>query len=376
MTFVLGWEDDDGVFICADSAVTHSRELRGSTSSFGEAQQVDRVSVEEGAVKLLELPRGVVAAVCGDATGALDFVLSVRTRLAFTPKPMPEILAEVGAFADPWHRFQVLIGHRVDGHPTLTVFDSADRSIENVGAGRFATFGSMPDSKKDLAARLVTAVRRHKLPPEARLAGALVALQSIGITDYLPQHGVGGAFFGARVTSDGVTWQPDLCYLTYPPQVFQSAPFIKFGDTKKEIPTTKAIETVRVLVRDGAGILLSSLGSPRGRVLIPPTSDRTEDEWQEIVLTAVPPPFRILLPNQHFGVLSTMYTKAMYIYNPGLRDGAFVIIERSGKTCVEAATRIVETLERATPTGSFDLTIITESEEGTDGNTYRVAVPA
>jgi len=58
----------------------------GSTSSFGEAQQVDRFAVEERAVKLLELPKGVLVVKCGDAASALDFVTSMRTQLTYTDR--------------------------------------------------------------------------------------------------------------------------------------------------------------------------------------------------------------------------------------------------------------------------------------------------
>jgi hypothetical protein len=186
---------------------------------------------------------------------------------------------------------------------------------------------------------------------------------------------VGGAFFGARVTQAGVVWQPDLGYLTYRPGMFRSAPIIKDGDITTPIPATSAVEKVRVLVREGAGILLSSLGSPAGRLLIPPTVERTDDEWQQIVLAAVPPPFRLLVPGEHTGLLSVSYPKAVYIYNPTERDGAFSVGEHRGKLSISVVPRLMETLELATPPDRFDLTIVTEDDGGTSANTYRIAQP-
>jgi hypothetical protein len=369
VTFILGWQDADGAYICADSAVTHDGPVSGSTSSFGEAQQLDRVAVEERAVKLLELPRGVLVGLCGDANAALDFVRAVGKKLHHTDTPLVTSLREVGTVADLRDRFSLLFGHRVDGRPTLTAFHSADRSIEDLVGDRCATFGSMPPDKKDLAAQLIGVVRKFNLRPEARLACTLVALQSLGITEYLPQHGVGGAFFGARVTADGVVWQPDLCYLTYPPGMFAGAPLVTANDTRTEIPSTSAAQMVRVLVREGAGILLSSLGKPRGRVLIPPTSGRSQAEWEAVVLNAVPPPFHLLVQGAHFGLLSTRYTKAVYIYNPALRTDRALSITQGDKAFIGAVPRLVETLELPAPVGRFDLTVITEDEDGTNGGT-------
>jgi hypothetical protein len=374
MTFILGWREEDCVFICADSAVTHRQPPLGNTTSFGELQKLDRVTVEERAVKLLELSHDTLVAVCGDASAALDFVLSVRTRLKFTDTPLRTILVEVAAIAPPSDVFELLFGHIVDGHPDLTVFSSLNGIGGPIGNG-FIALGSLPAAKKDLAASLVTAVRQHGLPPDARLGCALVALQSIGITEYLPEHGVGGAFFGARVTRTGVVWQPDLGYLTYRPGMFRSAPIIHDGDITTQVPATSAIEKVRVLIRNGAGIVLSSLGSPPARLLIPPTTENTEEEWQQIVLAAVPPPFHLLVPSEHMGLLNVGNPKAVYIHNPTTRKGAFSVGEHRGTLCVSVVPRLMETLELATPVDKFDLTIVTEDDDGTSAKTYRIAQP-
>jgi len=373
VTFVLGWCDDDGAFICADSAVTHDRAPLGATSSFGEAQQVDGLTIEEGAVKILQLPREMIVAVCGDAKAALDFIMSVQNRLKYTGDPLRRILAELSSAADRRFGFELLFGHRVDGVPVLTAFDIKNASIDDVGNERVVALGSLPREKRMLAVQLVTAVRQHNLPAEARLAAALVVLQSMGITEYLPQHRVGGAFFGAYASRDYVVWQPDLDYLMYRPGTFTDATAIRPGD--QDMPPTRAIAKVRVLVREGAGILLSSLGSPAARLLIPPTSERSEAEWEAFVLAAVPPPFPLVVPGSHIALLSTCFSKAVYIYNPALRDGAFAMTDRSGLVCIEAAPRLVETIERATPSGSFDLTIVTETEDGTSAKTDRLAIP-
>jgi hypothetical protein len=376
VTFVLGWCDDDGAFVCADSAVTHNREPLGPTSSFGEAQQLDSCTVEESAVKILELPQDALVAVCGDAMAALGFVLSVRDRLLYTEKPLRTIVTEVGSAAGRRSRFQLLFGHRINGIPVLTVFDNENGDIENVGRKRFATFGSLPDEKTTLAAQLVNSVLQHGLTADARLAASLVVLQSMGITEYLPQYGIGGAFFGAYVSHERVVWQQDLDYLTYTPDAFASAPIVDHSDPNITIPSTSAIGKIRVLVRDGAGLLLSSLGSPAARLLIPPLSERTEAEWKDIVLAAVPPPFRLTAPSRHTGLLSVRHSKAIYIYNPGLRDGSFVVGDRSGLVSIEAEPRLVETIARDVPLGSCDLTIVTEHDNGTSAKTYRIGVAA
>lgn len=373
MTFVLGWEDGDGVFLCTDSAVTHQGSLRGPTSSFGEAQQVDRYCVEERAVKLLELPRQTVVAICGEAVPALDFIVSIRDQLQYTDRTLPDIVGQL-ATAHVEGDFNLLFGHLVDKRPTLSAFYSEDRTFEDIGRGAFATLGSLPDDKHKLAAKLVRVVRRQELPAEARLGCTLVALQALGITDYLPQHRVGGAFFGAMLTSSGLVWQPDLAYLTYGPGAFKRSVFLEPGTkAPRELPSG-SFEKIRVLVRHGAGILLSSLGSPAMRVLLPPTPSRSDDEWARIVLAAVPPPFHVVVKSRHFGLLSTRYTKATYIFNPGLRRGAFAITERDGKTCLEASSQLVATLEAPTPTGSFDLALILEDADGADAKVYRVSM--
>ncbi len=88
--------------------------VRGPTSSFGEAQQLEHASVEERAVKLLALSRQCVVAICGDAFAALDFVLSVHSQLAYTDRSLPDIVRQL-ASANVEGEFNLLFGHLVDG---------------------------------------------------------------------------------------------------------------------------------------------------------------------------------------------------------------------------------------------------------------------
>jgi hypothetical protein len=216
------------------------------------------------------------------------------------------------------------------------------------------------------------------LPVDARLAASLVALQTIGITTYLPQHGVGGAFFGAYVSQVGVRWQPDLMYLTYPPNLFDNTPIVRDGDDLAAVPETRAVEKVRVVVRDGAGIVLSSLADPPGRILLPPTDTRPVEEWEQMVRRQVPEPFRLLVPSRHIGLLSRAHAKPAYVYNPRLRDDentAFAVRTVGRRTHVFAPTRMVETLQLAPPDGRFDLTVITHDDVGADAKTYGITIP-
>jgi hypothetical protein len=377
MTIILGWSDPDAGFLCGDSAVTHSQAPVGAKSSFGELQGIDRLTVEERAVKILELPRSVLVGVCGDPDAALRFLSIVRRELTSSSKSARQILIDLeDVAAQQQSDFELQFQQDVDGVPELTAI-AVRKSVGEDFEDRIVISGSLPEPKRALASLLVGTVRKHGLPPEARLAGALVALQAMGITEFLPQHGVGGAFFGAYVSPAGVQWQPDIAYLIYPPGEFPKGRIIKPGEAKRDIPVASDVEKVRVLVRDGAGILLSSLGSPRGRVLIPPTSDRSEDDWEKIVLDAVPPPFPLIVPSRHYGFLCSTYRHAVYVFSPTTRTNTALAVrpQPDGRVNLEVAPRLVESLELQTPQGYFDLTLVVESDTGTDAKTYRITMP-
>jgi hypothetical protein len=117
MTAVFGWRDDDAVFLVGNSAVTSSRPPRQKSSSFGEAPVSGDVVVEEGAIKILHLPRGLIVGVAGDALRAKEFLRLLTQDLQNSELPTIELVENVAAiFAE---RFELLLGYCKEDSVTL-----------------------------------------------------------------------------------------------------------------------------------------------------------------------------------------------------------------------------------------------------------------
>lgn len=380
MTFLIGWHDADGAFLCADSAETHVGNRAGETSSFGEARPPNQPTVEECVVKLIPLPRNVVVAICGAVVPALDFLETVGDYLANTDLALAEILGRTGVSNDFEDDFDLLFAHCAEGDPTISIFTSSDTPEADYLRDGFITTGCLPGLQAALATRLVNTVRTYPLPPDARLAGSLVALQSIGIREYLPAHNVGGAFFGARVSADGVHWQPDINYLIYPTGGFRSALVGEPSGTTAELPQHGGIEKVRVLVREGGAAVISSVGAPAARLMFPPLGARTKAEWDEFAKSAFPSPSRLLVHGQHVGLLNRDRASLTYIYNPELRTtSAFAVVDRDdmkGMASIDVSPDLARCLELDPAPNEVLFTIVTDDHpEGATGKTAHVLLP-
>lgn len=374
MTAIFGWQDDDDVFLIGDTVVTRSGAPYGSMSSFGEATIEDGITVEEGAIKIVELPRGVVVGVAGDAILASTYLEVLATDLRKSTKPVLQILHDLGpVFRRDTLEIELLIGHPIENGVALTRIATTQPFVSEAKRG-VTILGSLPNDKKAAAARVVSRIRDHGLPPEARLAAALVHLQAGGILDYLLVHGVGGTLFGARANLHGVHWQPDLMYFVYASGDFANTPIVADNSSRPEGLKNSRLGLVRVLVRQGSGIVLSSLGNPRGRMFIPPGRRLTEQEWQSIALEAVPPPFELIAPVRHYGFLSTTFRKAasLALLENIANARSLSVMGDVGRREVRIVPRLVESLEQSVPTNCFDFLIVTENERGVSGTGYRL----
>lgn len=373
MTAIFGWQDGPEVFLIGDSAVTSSHPPRGKTSSFGEAVIQEDITVEEAAIKIVELPRSLIVGVAGSSRTAMNYLETLTHNLRQGDRPIREILEGVAqSFRGNKQGFQMLVGHPHDGGMALTRVRTTDPVISPVGNAT-AILGSLPERRKAGAAHLISVIRSHGLPPEGRLAAAIALLQAGGITDYLPAYGVGGTLFGARTNLAGVTWQPDMMFFVYPPKLFGESPILRDEDT----PTFSAgdrLGMVRVLVRRGAGIVLSSLGHPKARVFIPPAPPLTELQWRDVAVAAVPPPFELIASCRYYGFLNTGFRKAVFCGQLGSESGAVGVSVAGtvGRRQIRIAPRLVQTLEDEVPGGYFDFSVVTEDATGVDCKTYRL----
>ncbi len=377
MTLILGWRDGPDAFLCGDSVVTGTGPARAPSSSFGETHKLDQVTVEEAAIKILELPRGTLVGVCGDPLAALGCLSLVAKDLDATNKPLRTILRELQpVFKSTDASFELLFAHESEQGSELTAFGSS-KSMGTDFGDRVVVLGSLPAAKQKAASDLLWAIRAHGMFPEERLAASLVLLQGTGITDYLLDHGVGGAFFGAWRSTSGARWQPDLNYFVYPPGVFVQSPVILREELMEvALPPIVGLEKVRVLIRQGAGIVLSSMVNPLGRIFIPPNSKNSDAEWRDIVLAATPPPFPLVVRSRHYGFLSKGSRKAAYISRRVENDDGLVRVATvQGKVHLMLDQQFVKTLESPTQEGCFDFTIAIEDVDGAEVKTYRLTAP-
>lgn len=340
MTAILAWLDDHGAYLCCDSAVSSSamRPPRDAQSSFGEWQTVDGRPVEEAALKVFPVSslevfsggEGVIAGVVGDLHAAMTTL-----KLIFTdPRVMEGRLEEVLRTLAPQvtgtkPEFILVFAHNETGGPTLCRLSTREGFVttRSTRPEDVWILGSLPATCRGIAAQSVAALRETGFDSSSVLMSALVLLQSLGISNYLPQHGVGGAFFGVQLTSTGdVIWQDDICYYVYRPALFSN---VSPGELKDE----EDILRVRCQVRDSLGLITSSLANANTmKVLVPPGYRRPEERFRHV---ASDPALELgvwSVPTCHVGLLDTAGRKAISVVKQAPNSIGMLEFERNDDT--------------------------------------------
>jgi hypothetical protein len=249
-------------------------ELRVPVSSFGEQQDVNGTPVEEGAIKLVEVGAFPVLIV-GNVRPALAFCDELERELE-TREVREALTVLHPIFANAEH-FTMVIAHQIKGRTVLTLYSSTEGVLVKDDGWRVWVLGALPDP---LARTIRTAAHgiEHRIPIDgaAKLMALLSVMQALGIGNYLPQHGVGGAMCGARYDGS-LRWQdPILFLISDPVQLGQLQLQLQLPERTIDVAPAEAADPfhkVRCHVIDGVGVVISSIAQrvtlltrPRGAI--------------------------------------------------------------------------------------------------------------
>lgn len=246
MTFCVGWKAFNCVYLFADTLLTRfgtdaSQPITEKTS-FAELQGEQtadgaKVVVEEAGLKIREF-----------GSAAITYAGSVKTALALADTV--QHCMEQGESAtdalnaalinirpiEPENSAILLLACFEEGKAKLFRLDTEGGVEEvdelsqegSIGACHQQNVESMLVQLKSLRQSIHSG--RHS--PQSILICITAILQSLGIHDYLPSEGVGGAFVGVCVSDGGVEWQPDALFLVHAPmptegEIFGTGVFIR-----------------------------------------------------------------------------------------------------------------------------------------------------
>ena len=230
MTYILGWKNDDNVFLAADSATT----ALGTTpttnithSSFGEQHTInEREVVEETMLKLCCVNSKAIVAIAGDINRALEIVKTFESALknyANIKEAFEKAICSCGPYLKDTD-VGLIMGCMDKGKTKLYSYNSK-RANEVFEHDTFTQLGSIKGVYPTLTEEIVKCFIERKLPGKHMLIAVTAILQSYGIFDKLMNVGVGGVFFGLSINYSGIHWQPDTSYILYSPD-FSEKDFI------------------------------------------------------------------------------------------------------------------------------------------------------
>ena len=336
MTLIVAWKDGDDAFLIGDSAVTSRvRHALDKQTSFGQEQLHDEFAVEEGAIKIWQLTSRLLVGVSGRVDGARSFIRKLREALA-VGTPVDTALAELAAThrASGDERYVLVFAQSTEHQTHLIRFDSAasDESDDPVWI-----LGSADERTRALVTERIATIAGASDPrntPDIKLALAVASMNALNITEHLTSSFIGGAFFGARISPQGVHWQQDMTLLLYDPRLFDGRKYHVVHDEGS------GIERIFICVRENSGLVFSSILSDRGRLLPPPWPARSVLEWQQVAHNAFPSRQIRFEEQRLFAFLSKVYPHVTLVVRRPNSDNPFLFVEDR----IEIADEFIEDL--------------------------------
>lgn len=229
MTYCVGFKHGKSVYLFSDSAVTRfETSATKSESSFGETfHPTPGLSVSEGALKIIRVSEDCLVAIAGDAKRAIDAALSLRTAFesgSTVKEALQSLSNSIESRKD--EEFSMLVARSGTLCPELWKWSSAQGSeATEISSGCVASIGNLTSWHDSFAKNFLGQLSRSPQPEESVLSMAGAFLQALSSRDILFQGGVGGAFAGAKVGPNGVSWMPDTTYVLHD-KAFQSVNLI------------------------------------------------------------------------------------------------------------------------------------------------------
>ncbi|HIF9255281.1 TPA: hypothetical protein ACX6Q6_002272 [Photobacterium damselae] len=224
MTYSIAWKTDTAAFIVTDSVVTtvinHPRELNGTTSFLEQQGKLDNDKYAyEGAYKIFS-KSNIAYSLAGDANFGSTFINDIMRRVEIGL----DIKSSINGAIDNYPNFKNKPSIEVtiafyDEHPQLVTVKNKRSTYVEFEDGLVLT-GSptekLVDYTKTFHASFIKdylKIPLESVSDEELLVKMIALLQSYGIHNYTIENGIGGTYTGLSVTSSGVKYQPDICYL-------------------------------------------------------------------------------------------------------------------------------------------------------------------
>jgi len=226
VTYIIAWKYRASIFLVAETAVTVDYPVVKLTYTSFEEREISQPnkSVYEGALKLINLERAVIAMV-GDVSEdskAWSITETFKETLRYIHNPSAAFDVAITSNApfdpNPLRSFASVVAFPNSPTPTLLCFDSNDHNIIEHHEDCLLAIGSIPEEYKRMTFQIVgdcgTLFYNN---PSWFLTSVLACVQGFGLLDYINifEKGVGGAFCGLLIGEHSIEWQSDVLFCLY-----------------------------------------------------------------------------------------------------------------------------------------------------------------
>lgn len=221
MTYCLGWKNRNDIFVVADSAVTFTNDSANKLShtSFGEVTvKCNNTEISESITKIHDIDNKLIIGYAGNIDNALKCIEYIRKLVISEGDSIDNALHIISRYTDIINDVALIVGFFDSGIAKLCkVEDGNIEFVENL-----VEIGSIPTShnfsnkirwminrgsKKFLYDGKITLTNREILQ------AIIITAQCYSIKYRLMDYGVGGVFYGAKLTKEGFYRNENISYM-------------------------------------------------------------------------------------------------------------------------------------------------------------------
>lgn len=221
MTACIGWLNNGNAFIVADSAqTTLGTNATPRQTSVGEEQSYEDGVLDERAAKFVKIGEQTIGAIVGSVQDGMLALAKVKQALSRSSSIEDALQPFVSFTDDNIRRFQLLIAHNFNQRSSLWLIDPlGNRPVQQIYEdNKPVVLGSLPAEQTDMIKDIIVVMCNQpnlENDPDHMLSGALAVLQAMSQRSKFPLNNVGGLFFGAYVSNNGIHYQKDITHFIY-----------------------------------------------------------------------------------------------------------------------------------------------------------------
>lgn len=269
MTLIVGWKNNNTVYIAGDSAITdpNKSEMNPDTqTSFTEAIVNEPKQVLDTALKVEILQNKLLVASAGNDYLCRNFIKDLYHKIKTVDSEIITVINDTITEYNHTRDCGFIFGFVRDGKPCLFSYNDSVRNLTELKeVANFTYAGSIDETVIKIIQSITTLIKKSNFDDSKTMVSLCAILQSFVLRHPQMERGVGGFFAGAYINNHGIRWLDDTTYLIY----------------NKGFPTENSGINISVALRDNGAFVYTPQSGVHNKILLNTHSENPKEEAQK-----------------------------------------------------------------------------------------------